>query len=97
MTIEPDVLFAGAEPVPIGDGTVVALDREGRFLHACFHAALGDFPPRITALRDVARLVRSGRVDLVRARDLARRWRAGVVVASAVTTAGTVVGRALSP
>jgi hypothetical protein len=91
LTIEPDVLFDGTEPLTMGDRTVLALDVERRFLHACFHAVLGDFPPRLTALRDVARMVRGGRVDLDRTRDLARRWRAGVVVASAVATAWSVL------
>lgn len=91
LTIEPDVLFDGTEPLTMGGRTVLALDAERRFLHACFHAVLGDFPPRVTALRDVALLVRRGRVDLDRTRDLARRWRAGVVVASAVATAWSVL------
>jgi hypothetical protein len=87
LTVEPDVLFRGREPVTIGDRTVDALDPERRFLHACFHAVLGDHPPRLTSLREVAQLARSGRIDVGHARELAHRWRAGVVVASAVATA----------
>src|SRR4029077_10402897 len=68
---------------------VPALDRELRFVHACFHAVLGDFPPRVTALADVARMLGSGPVHLARVRDLAARWRSGVVIASAIATAWT--------
>jgi hypothetical protein len=89
LTVEPETLFAGAEPVRLGTHELLALDPECRFLHACFHAVLGDFPPRLTSLRDVAVLARTGRVDLRRARELARRWRAGIVVASAVATTWT--------
>jgi len=46
---------------------------------------------------DVAQLARSGRVDLERVRELACRWRAGVVVASAVATAWSVFGLTRSP
>jgi hypothetical protein len=89
LSVEPDGLFDGTEPVPVGGTTLVALDRDRRFLHACFHAVLGDFPPRLTSLRDVARLTVADGVDLARARALARRWRAEVVVASAIATAWT--------
>lgn len=89
LTVEPDALFDAVEPFEIGGRTVAAMDRDRRFLHACFHAVLGDFPPRVTALRDVARMTVAGAVDMDRVRDLARRWRAGVVVASAIATAWT--------
>lgn len=89
LTVEPDALFDSGESVTIGDQSVPALDRDLRFLHACFHAVLGDFPPRLTSLRDVAQLLGTGRVDLDRVRAIACRWRAGVVIASAVASAWT--------
>jgi hypothetical protein len=89
LTVEPDLLFQGSDTFALADRPVTALDREGRFLHACFHAALGDHPPRLTSLRDVARLAGSSRTDVTHARALARRWRAEVVLASAVATAWT--------
>jgi hypothetical protein len=89
LTVEPDSLFDDPDVVVIGTRAVPTLDCDLRFLHACFHSVLGDFPPRLTALRDVAQMLTTGSVDLERARTLARRWRAGIVLASAVATAWT--------
>jgi hypothetical protein len=44
----------------LGGMKVAGLDAQLAFVHACFHAALGDDPPRLVPLRDVAELVRSG-------------------------------------
>jgi Uncharacterised nucleotidyltransferase len=43
----------------IGASKIAGLDDDLAFVHACFHAALGDDPPRLVPLRDVAELVRS--------------------------------------
>ena len=56
-----------------------ALAREERFLHSCFHAALGDNPPRLLALRDVAQVLLDGRLDLHLVRALAASWQADAV------------------
>jgi hypothetical protein len=84
LTIDLDELLRTTEPVTIGGRRVSALDRPGRFLHACFHAALGDRVARLVALRDVAQLILT--TDLDRAEVMARaaRWRADAVVARAV-------------
>jgi hypothetical protein len=97
LGVVPDMLFAGGEVVRVGGVDVMALERDHRFLHACFHAALGDFPPRVTALRDVAQLARSGAVDMQRVRATARRWRAETVVASAIATTWTMLGIRRTP
>ena len=97
LTVETGALFDDPDVVTIGTRGVAALDRDRRFLHACFHAVLGDFPPRLTALRDVAHLLVTGPVDVERVQALARRWRAGVVVATAVATAWTTFGLRRSP
>jgi hypothetical protein len=39
---------------------ITGIDRELAFVHACFHAALGDFPPRLVPLRDVVELHAAG-------------------------------------
>jgi hypothetical protein len=52
----------------IGAAKIAGLDDDLAFVHACFHAALGDDPPRLVPLRDVAELVRSG-VDVSAALD----------------------------
>ena len=61
-----------------------ALGREERFLHTCFHASLGDNPPRLLALRDVAQVLLDGRLDLHLVRALAASWQADAVLARAV-------------
>ncbi|HEV7524749.1 MAG TPA: nucleotidyltransferase family protein [Acidimicrobiia bacterium] len=40
--------------------TITGIDPELAFVHACFHAALGDFPPRLVPLRDVVELHAAG-------------------------------------
>ncbi len=39
---------------------ITGIDRELAFVHACFHAALGDSPPRLVPLRDVVELHEAG-------------------------------------
>lgn len=64
---------------------VGALDIECRFLHSCYHAALGDRPPRLVPQRDIAQILLSDRLDLRRVDRLMRSWQAEPVVARAVT------------
>jgi hypothetical protein len=90
VTVDTDELFAMSSTFSLGGSAVRALDSEGRFLHACYHAALGDFPARLASLRDVAQMLLGGAIDIDRARATAGRWRAGVVLASAVATAWSV-------
>lgn len=61
-----------------------ALDPECRFLHACFHTALGDRPPRLVAQRDLAQMLLHGNLELERVGALMRTWKAEPVVAQAV-------------
>jgi hypothetical protein len=44
----------------LGGVAIPGLDRELAFIHACFHAALGNHPPRLAPLRDVAELLAVG-------------------------------------
>ncbi len=69
-----------------------ALGPEERFLHACFHAVLGNSPPRLAALRDVAQMHLARPLDLDLTRRLSQSWAADAVVARAVTMAGEVLG-----
>lgn len=91
VSVETDELFASRETFPLGGVPVAALDRDLRFVHACYHAVLGDFPPRLTALRDVAQMTLGGRLDLDRVRAVATRWRGTIVIAAAVATTWTTL------
>jgi len=87
MTIDADELFGAPVWFRVGDVELPALPREQRFLHACVHAVLGDSPPRLAALRDVAQIGSHPTLDLEVVNATATRWRIGVVVARAVDEA----------
>jgi hypothetical protein len=64
-----------------------ALSHEHRLLHACVHAALGNWPPRLASLRDVAEIALYGAYDAGDLLRIAERWRIEGVVARAVSLA----------
>jgi hypothetical protein len=64
-----------------------ALDTELRLLHAAYHSALGDFPPRLVPMRDLAQLALRTGVDFSRVRSLAAAWKGEAVLAHAVLQA----------
>jgi hypothetical protein len=84
LRVDLDEVLAGREPFRLGPAEVVALDRPGRFLHACFHAALGDARPRLTTLRDLVHTAPRTDQECRIVLDRATRWRATVVVAAAI-------------
>lgn len=71
----------------LGDRTFAALGPEERFLHACYHAVLGNVPPRLSPQRDVAQMLVHGKLAADRVRILAAGWQGEAVVARAITTA----------
>jgi hypothetical protein len=77
-------LFAPPYHFPLGGHELDALPQPQRLLHACYAAALGDWPPRLMSLRDVAQLVLKEEPHIVDVLTMARRWRAEVVVARAI-------------
>jgi hypothetical protein len=85
-------LWARSERFTVGGRTFTALAREERFLHACYHAALGDRRPRLVPIRDVAQLLLRGRLDLDHVHALAQHWSGEPVVALAVAEAWRVLG-----
>jgi hypothetical protein len=88
LTVRLDDLWTNATPwVLAGGRQLLALGREQRLLHACYHAALGDREPRIVPQRDVAALVLSDDLDEGRVRELAQAWGGNFVVARAITLA----------
>lgn len=71
----------------LGGRVLHALGPEERLLHACYHAVLGNSPPRFVPLRDIAQLLLADAVDPDRVRRLATAWRGQAVVAHAINTA----------
>jgi hypothetical protein len=87
LTIDLDDLFAPPYRFPLAGFELAGLPMPQRLLHASYAAVLGDWPPRLMSLRDVAELVLRERPPLVEVLLMARRWRCEVVVAQAVVVA----------
>lgn len=85
LDADPTTFHLGARAVP-------ALDPAGRFLHACYHAALGRHPPRLSAVRDVARTFPTDDAGARAAHRLARAAGGEAVVAVAVVDAIEALG-----
>ena len=55
-----DLFGRPARTFPLGSHSITGLDAETAFVHACFHAALGNHPPRLVPLRDIVQLHAAG-------------------------------------
>ena len=84
LAVDTGALFKSSTTFRLGGQELHALDLEAQFLDACFHAALGRKQPRLVALRDVAQMILSARLDVDRLRERCRAWRCAVVVQRAV-------------
>jgi Uncharacterised nucleotidyltransferase len=71
----------------LGDRTLVALGSAERFIHACYHAVLGNAPPRLVPLRDIAQMLLCGSVAPNQVQTVAAAWRGEAVVKHAIMTA----------
>ena len=91
VVIDLDQLWEEGSEFMLGGHTVHALSRPNRFLHACYHAALGDWPLRLGSLRDVAEIAE--RMDGAAAvRGIAESWGAEAIVAAAVADSRRLLG-----
>ncbi len=87
---------AGGQHFQLAGRRLRALDHEGRFLHACYHAALGKQEPQLVPLRDLAGMLeRASDLDAERWVRRATSWNGLSVIARAVATAWSTL--ALSP
>lgn len=84
LTIDLDELWSRRVEVEIGGRRMYALSDEMRFLHACYHAALGDRTPRLVALRDIAQHIERASFDPETVIRIARTWRGEPVLARAL-------------
>lgn len=89
VRVEEDALFAGGESFEVGGVQVMALRRPQRFLHACYHAALGGTRG---ARHDRDLLLLAGLVAPVEVADLWDDGWSPTVVAAALTPLAGALG-----
>jgi hypothetical protein len=87
VRIDVDDLWADAQEFDVAGHTAHALAAPTRFVHACYHALLGDWPLRLGSLRDVAEMLPKVTPYTASIRRLAASWGAEAVVASAISDA----------
>jgi putative nucleotidyltransferase-like protein len=94
VRVDVDSLWDEGEEFAIGTRTIRGLSRPNRFLQACYHAALGDWPLRLGSMRDVAEMLPAVEPD---AETIVRRvaeWGVDAVVAAAVSDTHRLLGLA---
>jgi putative nucleotidyltransferase-like protein len=90
-----DFFAAPCQDLVLGAASVAGLNHDLAFVHACFHAALGDHPPRFVPIRDVAECFQLGiNEDAVIA--FAERMHCGAVLQRAIALVDDVLGVALA-
>lgn len=92
VLVDLDALWDSGQEFIVGGSRLLALTQANRFLHACYHAALGDWPLRLGSLRDVAEMLRGFRHDGEAVVHLASDWGVEAVVAAAVADANRLLG-----
>jgi hypothetical protein len=84
LRVDLEDLWRRASRFDLAGRAFAALAAEERFLHACFHAVLGDNPPRLASMRDVAQMHLARPLDVDLTLGLCSSWRAEAVVSRAV-------------
>lgn len=92
MLVDTDALWESGQELVVGGCSLCALSAPNRFLHACYHAALGDWPLRLGSLRDVAEMLRSAQHDGTALMRRAYEWGVEAVVAAAVVDTRRLLG-----
>lgn len=92
LSVDLRDVWEDAETFVVAGRRLQALAPEARLLHATYHAVLGNWPPRLLPMRDVAEMVLYGSWDDVRLRELSRRWNADSVLATGVREAWELLG-----
>jgi hypothetical protein len=93
LALDPAELFTSSTPFAVGERRLLGLGTDELLLHAGYHAALGDWPPRLIPHRDVAELIlRAGghaHADADRTVALAARWKGRAPLSRAIRRAAT--------
>ena len=92
VVLDPERLWDEGQGLSLGGASLRALSRPHRFVHACYHAALGNWPLRLGSLRDVAEMLRGWEGAAATVRPIAARWGVEAVVAAAVADTYRLLG-----
>lgn len=92
LRVDLDALWEGCQEFRAAGRTFRALSDLNRFVHACFHASLGDWPLRLGSLRDVAEMMRDNETRAASRIARAESWGVQAIVASAVVDATRLLG-----
>lgn len=84
LTLSEGDLWAVPASFEVGGQRLQALSTEARLLHAAYHTALGNWPPRPLSQRDLAEMMLYGDCDAQAVIDMAQRWRGRAVLAAAI-------------
>jgi hypothetical protein len=84
LLVDLESLWEGCDTVIVGGRPIGTLSQVNRFMHACYHAALGDWPLRLASLRDVAEMLSWADSNVASVVRRATEWGAAAVVAAAV-------------
>jgi len=99
LTVHLPDLFTSATHFQVAGRPMSTLGPAPQLLHAAYTAIVaGDWPPRLSALRDLIQVLLVQRPAPGQVRDLAKRWRADAVLAQAlVRAADTLMPGLASP
>lgn len=92
VLVDLERLWETGEDVVVAGHDLRALSRDHRLVHACYHAALGDWPLRLGTLRDVAEMLRGAGRGTMSALGPATAWGVEAVVAAAVADSRRLLG-----
>ena len=81
LTIDLPAVFEQRRQFALAGRLLDTLPAEETFVHVCLHTALGDWPPRLVPMRDVAQMLTTPSLDLDRVRELATTWRVNAPLA----------------
>lgn len=84
LAIDQDELLRESDSVVIAGTAIPVLSAPYRFLHACYHAALGSPRPRFSSLRDIAQIASTTSLDNRRVLSIATGWRGLAVLQRAL-------------
>ena len=97
LTVHLPDLFDPGHTFTLGEHRLEMLPPPHLLLHAAYNAVLGDWPPRLIALRDVAQVLLTCPPADAEVLALAHRWQAEAVLARGLVEAWEVLSPPVSP